>query len=110
MGSAEAEVSISRSVSTVSVETSGNLVSVVAVTIDGSILWGGFRAVPVIDHEPQRRPAVEQRLREELRHHVTGQLARRAAQGLRRLLSFGSWCRVTGVLANHARFSAFGDQ
>jgi hypothetical protein len=50
---------------------------------DDDGLRSGFR---VVDDEPQRRPAVEQRLREELPHHVTGQLARRAAQGLRGLL------------------------
>jgi hypothetical protein len=37
MGSAEAEVSIPRSVSTVSVETAGNRVTVAAVAIDGLI-------------------------------------------------------------------------
>jgi hypothetical protein len=47
--------------------------------------WDQVLFVP----QRQRRPIGQERLREELPHHVTGQLARRAAQGLRRLLLLG---------------------
>ena len=52
-------------------------------------LRGGFRAV-VIDHQLQRRPIGQDRLREELAQHVARQPTRRAVHGLRGLLSFGS--------------------
>jgi hypothetical protein len=48
-------------------------------------LRGGFRPA-VVDNQPWSRPIGEDRLREEFRHHVARQPARRAVHGLRGLL------------------------